>query len=30
VDNLTFAVIPGPATCLILVAAGACSRRRRA
>lgn len=29
VDNLTFAVIPGPATCLILVAAGACSRRRR-
>jgi hypothetical protein len=30
VDNLTFAVVPGPATCLILVAAGACSRRRRA
>lgn len=30
VDNLTFAVIPGPATCLIFVAAGACSRRRRA
>lgn len=30
VDNLTFAVIPGPATCLIFVAAGACNRRRRA
>lgn len=30
VDNLTFAVIPAPATCLVLAAAAAAPRRRRA